>query len=97
MTRAPVIQNVYEVDPETDSLVESSFQGTLRVGEELNKLADNISVGRNMAGVHYFTDAFESLLLGEKIAIGILEEQKLTIRESFKFLLTKFNGETIEI
>ncbi len=38
-----------------------------------------------LAGVHYFTDAFESILLGEEIAIGILEEQKLTFGENFAF------------
>ena len=27
----------------------------LTVGDELNKIAANISIGRNMAGVHYYT------------------------------------------
>ncbi|MCB1056839.1 MAG: vanadium-dependent haloperoxidase [Acidobacteria bacterium] len=44
---------------------------------ELNKLAANISIGRNMAGVHYFSDYYDSLRMGEKIALGILEEQAL--------------------
>ena len=44
---------------------------------ELNKLAANISLGRNMAGVHYYSDYYDSLRMGEKIAIGILEEQAL--------------------
>ncbi len=44
---------------------------------ELNKLAANISIGRNMAGVHYFTDYFDSVRMGEEIAIGMLEEQAL--------------------
>ncbi|MEM9814208.1 MAG: vanadium-dependent haloperoxidase, partial [Pseudomonadota bacterium] len=39
---------------------------------ELNKLAANISIGRNMGGVHYFTDYFDSLRMGEEIAIGML-------------------------
>ncbi len=42
---------------------------------ELNKLAANISIGRNMAGVHYFSDYYDSLRMGEEIAVGILEEQ----------------------
>ncbi|MEM0990809.1 MAG: vanadium-dependent haloperoxidase [Pseudomonadota bacterium] len=45
---------------------------------ELNKLAANISIGRNMAGVHYFSDYVDSLRMGEQVAIGILEEQALT-------------------
>ncbi len=78
-----VFDKVFEVDPVADTLVEVTIPGSLTVGNELNKLADNISIGRNMAGVHYFTDGFESLLLGEQIAIGILEEQKLTFGETF--------------
>ena len=49
----------------------------LTVGDELNKLAANISIGRNMAGVHYYTDYIDSLVMGEKIALGILLEQSL--------------------
>ena len=44
---------------------------------ELNKLAANISIGRNMAGVHYYSDYYDSLRMGEQIALGILEEQAL--------------------
>lgn len=62
----------------------------LTVGGELDKLAANISIGRNFGGVHYFTDYWESLLLGEKIALGILEEQKLTYPESFHLEVPPF-------
>jgi hypothetical protein len=62
----------------------------LTVGGELDKLAANISIGRNFGGVHYFTDYWESLLLGEKIALGILEEQKLTYPESFSMEVPRF-------
>lgn len=47
----------------------------LTIEGELNKLAWNISNARNIAGVHYFTDYIESLILGEDITIGILIEQ----------------------
>lgn len=69
----------------------------LTVEGELNKLASNISIGRNWAGVHYFTDYYESLLMGEKIAIGILEEQKLMFGENFSMSLCTFNGNSIRI
>ncbi|MGB7395710.1 MAG: vanadium-dependent haloperoxidase [Pricia sp.] len=69
----------------------------LTVEGELNKLASNIAIGRNWAGVHYFTDYYESLLMGEEIAIGILEEQKLTYSENFSMTLAKFDGTTIRI
>lgn len=92
-----VLENVYEVDEDGKSLVKSSTSDKLTVRGELEKLADNISIGRDVAGVHYFSDQWESLLLGERIAIGILEETKLTLREEFQFTLTKFNGKTIKI
>ncbi|MGQ4649379.1 vanadium-dependent haloperoxidase [Lyngbya aestuarii] len=69
----------------------------LTVEGELNKLASNIAIGRNMAGVHYFTDYIESLRMGEKIAIGILEEQKLTYGEKFTMTIPLFDGSSIRI
>ncbi len=70
--------------------VSAQMDGRLTVGGELDKLAANISIARNMGGVHYFTDYWESLLLGEKIALGILEEQKLTYPESFRLTVPRF-------
>ncbi|NEQ43601.1 MAG: vanadium-dependent haloperoxidase [Leptolyngbya sp. SIOISBB] len=69
----------------------------LTIEGELNKLASNISIGRNWAGVHYFTDYSESVRMGEEIAIGILEEQKLTYGENFSMTLPRFDGTTIRI
>jgi hypothetical protein len=64
----------------------------LTLEAELNKLAANISIGRNMAGVHYFTDYYDSLRMGEAIAIGILEEQALCYRkEPFVLSLPRFD------
>ncbi len=71
--------------------------GELTVGGELNKVAANIAIGRNMAGVHWRTDYSESVRLGERIAIGILEEQAPTYNEDFSLSLTTFDGETVEI
>lgn len=69
----------------------------LTIGGELNKLAANVAIGRNMAGVHWRTDYTESVKFGERIAIGILEEQKLTYNEPHSFTLTKFDGTAIAI
>lgn len=71
--------------------------GKLTVEGELNKLASNIAIGRNWAGVHYFTDYYESILMGEEIAIAILEEQKLTFGENFSVTVPRFNGESYRI
>ena len=69
----------------------------LTVGGELNKLAANISIGRNMGGVHWLTDYEASVRLGEAIAIGLLQEQKATYNEDSSLTLTKFDGSTIVI
>lgn len=72
---------------------------TLTVGGELNKLASNIALSRNMAGVHYRSDAYESMLLGEQVAIRVLEEIAYTWNINFPngFSLTKFDGTTITV
>lgn len=69
----------------------------LTVEGELNKVAANIAIGRDWAGVHYFTDYIESLRLGEQIAIGILQEQKLTFGENFSMTVPLFDGGAIQI
>ncbi len=71
--------------------------GTLTVEGELNKLASNISIGRDWAGVHFFSDYIESIRMGEKIAIGILEEQKLTYGENFSMTVPLYDGGSVRI
>lgn len=73
------------------------FVGTpLTVGGECNKLAGNISLGRDHAGVHYRSDGIEGILLGEKIAIALLEDESFTRNVNFKgYHLTKFDGTKI--
>ena len=83
--------------PNGQSLVKVRVKDGLTVEGELNKLAANISIGRNWAGVHYFTDYIESIRLGEKIAIGILEEQKLTYGENFSMTVPLFDGGAVRI
>lgn len=72
--------------------------GQLTVGGELNKIASNVAVGRNIAGVHWRSDATESLKLGEAVAISILRDQRGTYNENFGgFTFTKFDGTSITI
>jgi hypothetical protein len=68
-----------------------AFDDTLTVGGELNKVCSNISIGRNMAGVHYFTDYIESIRLGEKVACAILEEQAVCYPEDFSMTFSSFD------
>lgn len=91
-------QIAYEPAPDGSGLVDvSATTPPLTLEGELNKLATNISIGRNWGGVHYFSDEYESLRLGEKIALGILEEQKLTYGETFSMTVPLFDGTTVRI
>lgn len=70
-------------------------QMTLRV--EIDKLADNISGARQGAGVHYRSDSVNSVLLGERMAIGLLQQQKATYPLPVSFQFTGFLGNQIVI
>ena len=67
----------------------------LTVMGELDKLAANIAIGRDFAGVHYYTDYYESLRMGERIAVGLLQEQMLTYREPVSMRFTSFDGDNV--
>jgi len=88
-------------EPLADGSGLNDLSGTLptplTVEGELNKLAANIAIGRNWAGVHYYSDYIESFRMGEQIAIGVLEEQKLTYGENFSLTVTLFDGSTVRI
>ncbi|MDX1997484.1 MAG: vanadium-dependent haloperoxidase [Thermoanaerobaculia bacterium] len=71
--------------------------GSLTVGGELNKLASNVATGRNIAGVHWRTDALESLRLGEQIAIAVLQDHKAGFNEVGSFQFTDFAGNPVVI
>ena len=91
---------VFEADTDGANLndVSGSYpDDTLTIEGELNKLAGNISIGRDWAGVHYYTDYYESWRMGEQIALGILEEQKLCYGENFSLTVPLFDGTPIRI
>jgi hypothetical protein len=70
----------------------------MTVGGELNKLAANVGIGRNFAGIHWRTDYTASLRLGEAVAMSVLRDQKLTYNEASPvFRFTSFDGVPIEI
>lgn len=87
------------VIPSADGSVLEVYAGdTLTLGNELNKLAANISLGRDHAGVHYRSDGFDGMNLGEQIAIDILNNSAFLFNEDFEgFTLTKFDGTTITV
>jgi hypothetical protein len=83
----------------TDGQRLDPYAGTpLTVGGELNKLAANIALGRDMAGVHWRTDGLAGLRLGEAVAIGILQDRTGLYSEDFHgFSLTAFDGTTLTV
>lgn len=69
--------------------------GTLTVRGELDKLASNISIGRDVAGVHWRTDGAEGMNLGEQVAIRYLMDLRRSFNEPFDgFSFTMFDGTT---
>lgn len=71
---------------------------TLTIGGELNKLAANITLGRDAAGVHYRSDGVNGMGVGEQQAIGLLRDYSLTLNEQFDgFSFTKFDGTPVLI
>ena len=80
-----------------DGLSLVSYTGSdanqITVNGEINKLASNIGIGRNHAGVHWRTDYSDALKLGEAIALSILADQKDVYSETFSgFGITKFDA-----
>jgi membrane-associated phospholipid phosphatase len=70
----------------------------LTVGGELNKLAANIAIGRNFAGIHWRSDFIESLTLGEEVALHFLEDERRSVNEKFGgFSLTRFDGRKVVV
>ena len=62
---------------------------------ELNKLAANISIGRNMGGVHFYSDYFDSVRMGERIAVQMLLDQLSGYGEDVSMRFLSFDGDRI--
>jgi hypothetical protein len=71
----------------------------ITINGEINKLASNIGLGRNFAGIHWRSDCTAGLILGEAVAISILGDQRnVYAGEDFTgFTITKFDGTTITV
>jgi membrane-associated phospholipid phosphatase len=75
-----------------------SDAGQITVGGELNKLASNVGFGRVDAGIHWRNDIVQGMLLGERVAISLLQDQGHLYNENYQgFTFTKFDGTTITI
>ncbi len=84
----------------TAGTIKQAYTGSdaLTLGGELNKLAANVSLGRDAAGLHYRSDGINGLTVGEQQAIGLLRDYSIAVHEQFNgFQFTKFDGTPVLI
>jgi len=87
------------VEPSADGLhLEPCHDYSPTVGDEVDKLAFNVAMGRDWAGIHYRSDNIAGLNLGENVGISILQDLALTFSEDFKgFTFKRFSGARVHI
>jgi hypothetical protein len=86
-------------------VVESNADGTalvpyrgsdadeLTINGELVKLAFNVTFGHGIhAGIHFRSSSRESILLGEQVALSVLQDRANGYNEPFDINITKFHG-----
>lgn len=91
------MEQVFEARSDQSELQTVSVAEPLTINGELNKLAANIAIGRNMAGVHFYTDYFDSLRMGERIAVGMLRERMLSYQEPFAMRFRSFDCDRVKL
>ena len=70
----------------------------LTLGHEIDKLASNIAIGRQAAGVHYRSDSLNGLAAGEAVGIALLVDHSVLYREQFDgFVLSLRDGRKVTI
>src|SRR5579862_1038794 len=75
-----------------------SDANSLTINGELSKLAFNVSFGHGIhAGIHFRSSTFWSLLLGEQVALSVLQDRARSYNEPFSVTITKFDGTTATI
>ena len=87
------------VVPTVDGRSLQPYHGpALTVKGEVEKLAFNIAMGRNFAGIHYRSDASAGIRLGEEVTISVMEDLVNTFNEDFDgFKFTRFDGTPVHI
>jgi len=75
-----------------------SDANSLTINGELSKLAFNVSFGHGIhAGIHFRSSTLYSILLGEQVALGVLQDRAASYNEPFSVTITKFDGTTATI
>jgi len=89
----------HPVEATADGAALEPWRGAkLILGNEIDKLATNIALGRDAAGVHYRSDSIRGLFVGEQQALGLMRDYSRTYNERFDgFIVRKFNGDRVKI
>lgn len=87
-----------KVNPNDPTLLVDTTLDTT-VGQELNKLAWDVAMGRDFAGIHWRSDAEEGIRLGEQVAIRwLMDHCRIYSEQTFAgFELTTYDGVRIRI
>ena len=88
--------------PSTDGVSLNAYtvadRDNLDINGELSKLAYNISFGHGIhAGIHFRSSTYWSILLGEQVALSVLQDRASSYNEPFTISITKFDGTTATI
>ena len=92
----PSSVGLFEAD-ESGAHLNELVSSDITIAGELNKLAANISIARNMGGVHFYSDYYDSARMGERIATSIILEQMFHYDEPVEFDFHSFDGDYIHI
>jgi hypothetical protein len=87
------------VEPGADGLTLRECVGYApTVDDEINKLAFNVAMGRNWAGIHFRSDDMAGLRLGEEVGIAVLQDLARTYSETYNgFSFRRFDGRSVHI
>jgi hypothetical protein len=90
------------MEPSSDGLSLNAYTGAdsdqLDIAGELLKLAYNISIGHGIhAGIHFRSSSYWSILLGEQVALSILQDRAGSYNEPFAIEITKMDGTAASI
>ena len=88
--------------PTTDGLSLVTYTGADRdaidINGELSKLAFNIPFGHGVhSGIHFRSSNYWGILLGEAVALSVLQDKAKGYNEPFTINITKFDGTTATI
>lgn len=88
---------VFVAEPDGGALRTITPAAPLTLSGEIDKLASNIAFGRLMAGVSFYSDVHAGLRLGERIAVGLLQEWLRCRPAATALRLVSFEGDRLRL